>query len=95
MASRLYIGGLSYSTTSDGLRRHFEQCGTVTSAEVVTDRDTNRSRGFGFVEMASAAEAKEAIARLNGQPLDGRSLRVDEAKARNEGGGGSRGQRRW
>jgi RNA recognition motif-containing protein len=94
MAFRLYVGGLSYSTTSDGLRTHFEQCGTVTSAEVVTDRDSSQSRGFGFVEMATEAEAKEAIAKLNDQPLDGRRLRVDMAKPRAERSGGGR-DRRW
>jgi RNA recognition motif-containing protein len=84
MASKIYVGGLSYSTTSDALRQHFAQCGTVTSAEVVTERDSNQSRGFGFVEMSSEAEAQQAIAKLNDQPLDGRSLRVNIAKARAE-----------
>jgi cold-inducible RNA-binding protein len=96
MASKIYVGGLSYSTTSDALRQHFAQCGTVTSAEVVTDRDSSQSRGFGFVEMSSEAEAQAAIAKLNDQPLDGRPLRISVAKARNErsgGGGGGRGQR--
>jgi len=96
MASKIYVGGLAYSTTSDALRQHFSQCGTVTSAEVVTERDSNQSRGFGFVEMSSEAEAQQAIAKLNDQPLDGRPLRVNIAKARAErpgGGGGNRGQR--
>jgi RNA recognition motif-containing protein len=82
MASKIYVGGLSYSTTSEGLREHFSQCGTVTSAEVVTDRDSSQSRGFGFVEMSSEEEAQQAISRLNDQPLDGRSLRVNVAKSR-------------
>jgi cold-inducible RNA-binding protein len=95
MASKIYVGGLSYSTTSDGLREHFSQCGTVTSAEVVTDRDSSQSRGFGFVEMASDAEAQEAIAKLNDQPLDGRPLRVNVAKPRAERSNGGGGGRRW
>ena len=103
MASKLYVGGLSYSTTSDALRQHFAQCGTVTSAEVVTERDSSQSRGFGFVEMATEAEAQAAIAKLNDQPLDGRPLRVSVAKPRAErpsgGGGGGfgrgRGGPRW
>jgi cold-inducible RNA-binding protein len=94
MAFKIYVGGLSYSTTSEALREHFSQCGTVTSAEVVTDRDSSQSRGFGFVEMASEAEAQQAIAQLNDQPLDGRPLRVNVAKPRAERpGGGNRGQR--
>ncbi|MGE5237066.1 MAG: RNA recognition motif domain-containing protein [Acidobacteriota bacterium] len=84
MASKIYVGGLSYSTTSEGLRQHFSQCGTVTSAEVVTERDSSQSRGFGFVEMSTEAEAQQAISQLNDQSLDGRSLRVNLAKARTE-----------
>lgn len=98
MASKIYVGGLSYSTTSESLRQHFAQCGTVTSAEVVTERDSNQSRGFGFVEMATEAEAQKAIATLNDQQLDGRALRVNAAKPRTErsnGGGGGRGGSRW
>ena len=82
MASKLYVGGLAFSTTSEGLREHFAQCGTVTSAEVVTDRDSSQSRGFGFVEMENEAAAQQAITKLNDQPLDGRSLRVNVAKSR-------------
>lgn len=84
MASKLYVGGLSYSTTSETLQAHFAQCGPVQSAVVITDRDTERSRGFGFVEMAVDADAQKAIATLNGQPLDGRTLTVNMAKARND-----------
>jgi RNA recognition motif-containing protein len=82
MGSKLYVGGLSYSTTSDGLRAHFEQCGTVVSAAVVTERDTAQSRGFGFVEMSSDTEAEGAIAKLNQQPLDGKPLTVNVARSK-------------
>jgi cold-inducible RNA-binding protein len=84
MAAKLYVGGLASSTTSDNLRTHFAQCGTVVSAAVVTERDTAQSRGFGFVEMASETEAQGAIAKLNQQPLDGKSLVVNPAKSRLE-----------
>ncbi|MBZ5590328.1 MAG: RNA-binding protein [Acidobacteriia bacterium] len=82
MASKLYVGGLNYSTTSDGLRTHFAQCGTVVSAAVVTERDSAQSRGFGFVEMSTDTEAEGAIAQLNQQPLDGKTLTVNAAKSR-------------
>lgn len=95
MASKLYVGGLSYSTTSEGLRTHFAQCGTVMTAEVVTERESGSSRGFGFVEMASEAEAQAAIAKLNDQPLDGRTLRVNVAKARTDRDGGGARRSRW
>ena len=84
MASKLYVGGLAPSTTSENLRSHFAQCGTVVSAAVVTERDSAQSRGFGFVEMASDAEAQAAIAKLNQQPLDGKLLIVNPAKSRLE-----------
>jgi len=87
MGNKLYVGGLSYSTTSDNLRTHFEQCGTVVSAAVVTERDTAQSRGFGFVEMSSEAEAEGAISKLNQQPLDGKPLTVNVAKSRMEKSG--------
>jgi cold-inducible RNA-binding protein len=87
MGNKLYVGGLSYSTTSDNLRTHFEQCGTVVSAAVVTERDTAQSRGFGFVEMSSEAEAEGAITKLNQQPLDGKPLTVNVAKSRMEKSG--------
>jgi RNA recognition motif-containing protein len=79
MSSKLFVGGLSYSTTSESLRRHFAACGTVLSATVVTDRVTGRSRGFGFVELSSEAEAQEAIVRFHGQPFEGRRLNVSRA----------------
>lgn len=88
MNSKLFVGGLSYSTTFDGLRDHFAQCGTVRSALVVTDPYSGRSRGFGFVEMSSEDEANNAIDRLNGQMLDGRSLKVESARPRAASNGG-------
>ena len=84
MAKNLYVGGLSFDTTDDGLRTFFEQAGTVESASVITDRDSGRSRGFGFVEMATEAEASKAIEELNGKELDGRTLTVNEARPRKE-----------
>ena len=77
MASKLYVGGLSYSTTSETLREYFAQCGTVESAAVITDKFSGQSRGFGFVEMATAEEAQRAISELNGKDLDGRKLTVN------------------
>ena len=86
MAKNLYVGGLSFDTTDDGLRTFFEQAGTVESASVITDRDSGRSRGFGFVEMTTEAEASKAIEELNGKMLDGRTLTVNEARPRKERG---------
>ena len=94
MASKLYVGGLSYSTTSESLREYFSQCGTVESATVITDRFSGQSRGFGFVEMSTPAEAQEAIAKLNDQPFEGRKLMVNVAKGPSGGGGGGGGPRR-
>lgn len=96
MATKLYIGGLSYSTTEDGLRTAFAQAGSVTSASIISDRETGRSRGFGFVEMASDAEAQAAMEMWDGQELDGRRLKVNEARPMGDrpprsGGGSSRG----
>ncbi len=92
MSMKLYVGGLSFDTTDDGLRDFFQQAGTVESASVITDRYSGRSRGFGFVEMSSSAEGRKAIEELNGKMLDGRTLRVDEAKPQSrEGGGGGGG----
>ena len=96
MASKLYVGGLAYSTTSESLREYFAQCGTVESATVITDRLSGASRGFGFVEMATETEAKEAIAKLNDQPFEGRKLMVNVAKAPGSGpSGGPRRAPRW
>lgn len=85
---RLYVGNLSFSTTEDSLRAAFEAHGAVTSASIVMDRETGRSRGFGFVEMANDAEAKAAIAALHGSNMDGRNLTVNEARPREQSGGG-------
>ena len=90
MASKLYVGGLSYSTTSESLRGHFAQCGTVESATVITDRMSGESRGFGFVEMSTEAEAQAAISKLNDQSFEGRKLTVNVAKSPGTGSGGSR-----
>jgi cold-inducible RNA-binding protein len=90
MAQKLFIGGLPFSTSNERLREVFAQAGVVESAQVATDRDTGRSRGFGFVEMATLEEAEQAISRLNGTNLDGRSIQVEKAKASGSAGGGSR-----
>ncbi len=99
MSSRLYVGNLSFDSTSETVREAFAQHGTVTDVHVVTDRETGRSRGFAFVTMGDAAQAAAAIAAMNGSMLDGRALRVNEAEERPKrsggfGGGGSRGGRR-
>jgi cold-inducible RNA-binding protein len=91
MAQKLFIGGLSFSTTTERLRETFEQAGQVESAAVVTDRDTGQSRGFGFVEMSTTAEADQAIAQFNGKDLDGRQLRVEKATSGGTRNGGARG----
>jgi RNA recognition motif-containing protein len=95
MAAKLYVGGLSYSTTSESLREYFAQCGNVESATVITDRFSGQSRGFGFVEMATDAEAQTAIQKLNDQPFEGRRITVQTANSSGQrsggGGGGGRG----
>ena len=78
----IYVGNLSYNTTSESLRTAFEAHGEVSSAKVISDRDTGRSRGFGFVEMTDDSTAKNAIEAMNGAELDGRPLRVNEARPR-------------
>ncbi len=83
---RIFVGNLSFQTTDDELLATFSQYGQVTSAQVVKDRETNRSRGFGFVDMQDDAQAKAAIAALNGKEVGGRALTVNEARARTEGG---------
>jgi cold-inducible RNA-binding protein len=100
MSNKLYVGNLAFQTTSQELQDLFAQAGTVQSARVVEDRDTGRSRGFAFVEMSSNAEASAAIDQFNGRELGGRSLKVNEAKAREErsdgrGAGGNRSGYRW
>ena len=95
MSMKLYVGNLSFQTSSDDLQQLFAQAGTVQSASVVEDRETGRSRGFGFVEMSSKEEGQAAIAQFNGKEINGRNLTVNEAKPREDrggrGGGGSRG----
>jgi RNA recognition motif-containing protein len=88
---KLYVGNLSFGTTESGLRDLFAQFGDVSSASIVMDRETGRSRGFGFVEFSSDEHAKAAINGLNGKNFDGRDLTVNEAKPREAGGGGGRG----
>src|SRR5436189_5845642 len=91
MGKKLYVGNLPYTIDSSGLEQLFAAHGTVESAQVIMDRDTGRSKGFGFVEMASDDQAQAAIAALNGQQVDGRTLTVNEARPKTEGGGGGRG----
>ena len=99
MGNKLYVGNLAYSVRDESLQTAFGQFGTVTSAKVMMDRETGRSKGFGFVEMSSSAEAQAAMNGMNGQPLEGRSIVVNEARPREErpggfgggGGGGGRG----
>jgi RNA recognition motif-containing protein len=88
MGKKLYVGNLTYGVTDSDLQTMFEAHGTVQSAQVIMDRDTGRSKGFGFVEMGSDAEAQAAIAALNGKEVDGRALTVNEARPKTEGGGG-------
>jgi RNA recognition motif-containing protein len=97
MSTRLYVGNLTYATSDDDLQQRFGEFGSVTSAKVMMDRDTGRSKGFAFVEMGSANEAQAAIRGLNGHSVDGRALVVNEARPREErssggygGGGGGR-----
>jgi RNA recognition motif-containing protein len=90
MGKKLYVGNLSYGVSDGDLQQLFEAHGTVQSAQVIMDRDTGRSKGFGFVEMGSDQEAQAAIAALNGKEVEGRSLTVNEARPK-EGGGGGRG----
>ena len=93
MSMKLYVGNLAFSTSSQDLQELFAQAGTVESASVVEDRDTGRSRGFGFVEMSSKEEGEAAISKFNGQEVNGRALNVNEAKPKTERSSGPRGQR--
>ncbi|HEU4405821.1 MAG TPA: RNA-binding protein [Polyangiaceae bacterium] len=91
MSNRLYVGNLSFHTTDDSLRSAFEGLGEVVDAKVIIDRDSGRSRGFGFVTMGSNDAAQQAASAMNGQMLDGRALRVNEAEERPQRGGGGGG----
>lgn len=99
MGRKLYVGNLPYSVTEQSLQETFAQCGTVESANVITDRDTGQSKGFGFVEMSSDSEAQKAIQELDGSSIEGRAIKVNEARPkaprdnRGGGGGGGRGNR--
>ena len=99
MSTKLFVGGLSWDTSDDGLRNAFEEYGQVVEAKVITDRDTGRSRGFGFVTMGNESEAQNAMREMDGVTLDGRSIRVNEANDRGPrgggGGGGGGGRRRY
>lgn len=101
--AKLYVGGLSFDTVDEGLKTFFQQAGTVESATVIIDRDSGRSKGFGFVEMSTAAETQRAIAELNGKTLEGRTIRVEEARppsregdrSGSRSGGSNYGRERW
>ena len=101
MSKKLFVGSLAWATTDDTLQAHFAQAGTVASARVVTDRESGRSRGFGFVEFDNDAEADAAIEKLNNSELDGRTITVNEARPREDrpqgggNGGGNFRQRSW
>ena len=101
--NKLYVGNLPYSATEDGVKALFEQFGEVTSVNLISDRDTGRAKGFGFVELATQAEAEKAIEELDGKDFDGRALKVNMAKPKesggrggdSRGGSGGRGGRSW
>jgi RNA recognition motif-containing protein len=105
MAKKLFIGGLSWDTTDDGLRQAFASYGEITEAKVITDRDTGRSRGFGFVTFAQNEDAKSAISKMDGTSLDGKTIKVNEAQEKSPrsggrsgggfGGGRGGGRNRW
>jgi len=92
MGRKLYVGNLPYSADQQSLEKTFSQCGTVDSVNVITDRDTGQSKGFAFIEMSRDSEAQKAIQEFNGTSLDGREIKVNEAKPQQKrsGGGGSR-----
>ncbi len=93
MSMKLYVGNLSFNTSTEDLEKMFGEIGTVESTNIIEDRETGRSRGFGFVEMSSKEEGDNAIATLNGKEIDGRALTVNEAKPRENSGGGGGGGR--
>ncbi len=92
MGTKIFVGGLAWATTDDSLRAAFEHLGEVTDSKVIMDRDTGRSRGFGFVSFAESSSCQQAIETMDGAVIDGRSVRVNEAQER-QGGGGPRGPR--
>lgn len=94
MGNKLFVGGLSWNTSDEGLRQAFEKFGNLSDVRVIVDRDTGRSRGFGFVTFENANSASEAIAELDGTELDGRTIKVNEAQDRPRQGGGG-GRERW
>jgi RNA recognition motif-containing protein len=91
MAKKLFVGGLSWDTTDDGLRQAFASHGEITEAKVITDRDTGRSRGFGFVTFTQDEDAKKAISQMDGTSLDGKTIKVNEAQEKSPRGGGRSG----
>ena len=91
MAKKLFIGGLSWDTTDEGLRQAFASYGEITEAKVITDRDTGRSRGFGFVTFAQNEDAKSAISKMDGTSLDGKTIKVNEAQEKSPRSGGRSG----
>jgi len=91
MGKKLFVGGLSWNTTEDGLREAFEQYGEIAEAKLITDRDTGRSRGFGFITFSNDDDADKAVSEMDGKEIDGRSIRVNEARERTTGGGGGGG----
>ena len=93
MSKKLFVGSLSWNTTDEGLRRAFEKFGEVLEAKVIKDRETDRSRGFGFVSFANPKDAMDAMAAMDGQELDGRTIKVNEAQERERTGGGGGGPR--
>jgi cold-inducible RNA-binding protein len=100
MAKKLFVGGLSWDTTDDGLHQAFASYGEITEAKVITDRDTGRSRGFGFVTFAQDEDAKTAISKMDGTNLDGKNIKVNEAQEKSprgggRSGGGGGGRNRW
>ncbi len=101
MGKKLFVGGLSWGTTDDGLRQAFQQYGEISEAKVITDRETGRSRGFGFVTFAEGEDANTAISKLDGATLDGRTIKVNEAQEKSPrtgggfGGGRGGGRDRW
>ena len=93
MSMKLYVGNLAFETSSNDLQTMFAQAGTVESVSLIEDRETGRSRGFGFVEMSTKEEGEAAVAQFNGKDVDGRTLKVNEAKPRENRGGGGGGSR--